>query len=94
MNARLERKLRLLSGIVAAGVIAGIAFTAAMDRSLSGCVCSRAAAMIGPIASPDIVEAASIDQGAIIPDEVATTPHFLVWDNYFARGPRFAPEPI
>jgi adenylate cyclase len=34
MNARLERKLRLLSGIVAAGVIAGIAFTAAMDRSL------------------------------------------------------------
>src|SRR5260370_14922337 len=33
MNARLERKLRLLSGIVAAGVIAGIAFTAAMDRS-------------------------------------------------------------
>jgi adenylate cyclase len=34
MNARLERKLRLLSGIVAAGVIAGIAFAAAMDRSL------------------------------------------------------------
>jgi hypothetical protein len=44
-------------------------------------VCPRAAAMIGPIASPAIVEAASIDQGAIIPDEVATTPHFLVWDN-------------
>jgi len=34
MNARLERKLRLLSGIVAAGIIAGIAFSAAMDRSL------------------------------------------------------------
>src|SRR5450631_4770872 len=34
MNARLERKLRLLSGIIAAGTIAGIAFTAAMDRSL------------------------------------------------------------
>jgi hypothetical protein len=32
MNARLERKLRLLSGIVAAG-IAGIAFTAAMEPS-------------------------------------------------------------
>jgi hypothetical protein len=36
---------------------------------------------------------ASIDQGAIIPDEAATTPHFLVWDNC-ARRPRFAPEPI
>jgi adenylate cyclase len=34
MNARLERKLRLLSGVVAAGIIAGIAFSAAMDRSL------------------------------------------------------------
>jgi adenylate cyclase len=34
MNARLERKLRLLSGIVAAGIVAGIAFSAAMDRSL------------------------------------------------------------
>jgi len=34
------------------------------------------------------------DQGAIIPDDVPTTPHFLVWDNYFSRGPRFAPEPI
>jgi adenylate cyclase len=34
MNARLERKLRLLSGIVGAGIIAGIAFSAAMDRSL------------------------------------------------------------
>src|SRR5580692_1610940 len=33
MSARLERKLRLLSGIVAAGIIAGIAFSAAMDRS-------------------------------------------------------------
>jgi hypothetical protein len=33
MNARLERKLRLLSGIVAAGIIAGIAFTAAMEPS-------------------------------------------------------------
>jgi ATP-dependent DNA ligase len=43
---------------------------------------------------PAIVEAASIDQGAIIPDEVATTPHFPVWDNYFAWGPRYAPEPI
>jgi adenylate cyclase len=34
MNARLERKLRLLSGIVAAGIIAGVAFSTAMDRSL------------------------------------------------------------
>jgi hypothetical protein len=34
MNARLERKLRLLSGIGAAGIIAGIAFSTAMDRSL------------------------------------------------------------
>jgi len=34
MNARLERKLRLLSGIAAAGIIAGVAFSAAMDRSL------------------------------------------------------------
>src|ERR1700732_1439853 len=58
--------------------------------------------MIGPIASPAIVEAASIDhQGAIIPDEGATTPHFLVWDNYCAReGPlsnrsgELAPPPI
>jgi hypothetical protein len=32
-------------------------------------------------------DAASIDQGAIIPDDdVSTTRHFLVWDNYFARG--------
>ena len=35
MNARLERKLRLLSGVVAAGIIAGIAFSAAMDHSLT-----------------------------------------------------------
>jgi membrane protease YdiL (CAAX protease family) len=34
MNARRERKLRLFSGIVAAGIIASIAFTAAMERSL------------------------------------------------------------
>jgi adenylate cyclase len=35
MNARLERKLRLLSGVVAAGIIAGIGFSAAMDHSLT-----------------------------------------------------------
>jgi adenylate cyclase len=33
MNARLERKLRLLAGIVAAGVIAGIAFSVAQGRT-------------------------------------------------------------
>jgi adenylate cyclase len=34
MNARLERKLRLLAGVVAAGIISGIAFNAVQGRTL------------------------------------------------------------
>jgi adenylate cyclase len=34
MNARLERKLRLLAGVVAAGIISGIAFNIAQGRNL------------------------------------------------------------
>ena len=35
MNARLEKKLRLLAFVVAAGTISGIAFNAAQGRSLA-----------------------------------------------------------